>query len=312
MRPAFKAVRSTAVADSSGRIFIPINDGRQYLETAPPTGAVHGNPGFEDETGGVPDDWDFIWATGSPDIESVTDPVYSGERSLHVHLPAGGSEQVVLSDTFAVDSGGSVAFSFFATKTLGSPTISLGLLTRESGTPVFLEHPTSINNEAPAADLSTDWEMFQRTANVPRRHEAARLFARITAGASEECDVYLDFSASQSRAPAVRDTDWQELTYGSGWEAWTDTSVELPRCRRTGDSVRLVGNVRRTTGSDPEICTLPQEMWPARALNRGGQVVNGDGGGAIVVGADGVVTLTTAYTNGWFVGLDVEFPVDQE
>lgn len=299
--------------DLTGRVFIPTVSGeRQYLETAPPTSAAHSNPGFEDETAGYPDAWDGVWKTGAATITSVTDPVYSGERSMHVHLPAGGTEQVVLSDTFAVEPGGSVAFSFFGTKTLGSPTISLGLLTRLSGTPVFLEHPTSINNEGPAVALSAEWEMFQRTANVPYRHEVARLFARIAAGAAEECDVYLDLSASQVRAPAVRDTGWLELTFGAGWEAWTDTTVELPRCRRTGDSVRLVGNVRRTTGSDPEICTLPQEMWPARALNRGGQVVNGDGGGAVVVGADGVVTLTSPYTNGQFVSLDLEYPVDQE
>lgn len=297
---------------SDGRVTIKTRSNETlFLATAAPTSAIHGNPGFEDETAGAPDIWDTTtWGTGTRTVESVTDVVYSGERACRVHMAAGGVDVIVLSNVFDVQGGGRLDFSTFAKATDGDPRIALGLLTGKTGTPVFLSSSYTNNENAPMP-VTGDWEMFSRFATIPGGHEKARLFFRITPDAAEEIEVYLDLTASMLTASDLYESGWLELDYGTGWEEWGDPDIELPRVRIKGDDVTIQGGTKRTSGSGAAICQLPEEMWPPRAAFRGGQVVGTDFDGGVVVTTDGVVSLATAVSNGTFVGLDVRFSRDQ-
>lgn len=267
MRVEFDAGAQIVSVGNDGRVYATTDSGEpQYLETAPTLGAAHANPGFEDETAGVVDDWDFTWYTGTlPTISSETTLVYSGARSLKVQIPSGGGEQIVLSDTFAVEPGGSVPFSVFATKTVGSPRIQLGLLTGASGTPVFLDPANYTNNENAEQSIGAGWGMFQRNADVPVAHDLARLFFRLGPATTEACTVYLDLTASQVIAPREYESGWIALPYSANWSdagfGWAGGEY-----RRKGDSLMLRGLVARSTsasGADAVIATLPTGFRPS-------------------------------------------------
>lgn len=248
-------------SSDDGRVYVENDQGEQvYLETAAPTGAVHGNAGFEDETAGVPDVWDFFWGDGTP--ASDTTVVYSGERSLRVDLAPGDDFLVALSNTFDVPSRSAIDFSTFAVKTLGDPTISLGLLTGASGDPVFLDPDNYTNNEGSASVIGTDWGRYSRPANVPGGHTKARLFFRVTPEAAEACTAYLDFTTSAVSSPSVADTGWLGLGYTANW-ADAGFGRQAGQCRVIGDELQLRGLAARSgssSGTAAVIAELPDEF----------------------------------------------------
>lgn len=233
---------------NDGRVYVTTETGeQQYLETAPPLGAVHGNPGFEDETAGIPDLWDFFWANGSPVVASESSVVYSGERSLKVTLPPGGAEQIVLSDIFDVAGGDRIDFSTFIKKTAGSPKVSLGILSRNGGSPYFFDGTATVSNENTRASIGTDWGMPRRTAIVSSGHTKARIFFRVSAAATEACMVYLDLTASAVTASEQTLTTWAPIPLDTDFNAVA--SWAAPDCRRQGDELVFRGLAAWTGGS---------------------------------------------------------------
>lgn len=295
--------------DTAGRVFIPTKGGRQYLETAAPTDALHGNPGFEDETAGVPDVWNFFWESGVTDVSSETVAVYSGDASLRVHIEAGGGFQLVMSDVVELQSLGTVGFSTFACKDLGSPTIRLGVLTAPSGTPDFFDG-VSTYFEDPLQSLTADWERYSRRVRVPGGHTVGRLFFRIAPAATEAATVYLDLTTSEVLAPAVADTGWVAPTYETGFGPWSDVDEnEQPMVRRLGESVRLVGLFRRTSGSSITPFVLAEEFRPSRYTWRTCVVAGVPG--VCFIDPDGVVTISGSWSTGDFISLDVSYDINQ-
>lgn len=180
-------------------------DGRVYYKTlagpvvpvalADDGTALHGNPDFETVSGSTPTIWDTTWNTGGSFTTETTDTLF-GTRSATVSTSAGGgNHQVLMSNTFTVAGGDTLAIGAWAHNVTGSPQLQIGIVTAASGTPNFFDG-VSFVQASDVFTLAATFTRYTKTYPVPAGHTVARLTLRFTPTAAEATSSRVDFTTS--------------------------------------------------------------------------------------------------------------------
>lgn len=270
--------------------------------------ALHANPSFEDETAGVPDDWEFIWQTGGATVGTDTTDVLEAERSLTVDVPAGGgNEQIVLSGVFDVSPGDLLEHGVWARQLAGNPTLGLGILTRAASVPAFLDEPATASSETPPAVLAADFSQHRGTFTVPSGHTVARVYYRVGNTAGEAVSARLDLTFSSRTGAALADSGWLPLTYQANW-ADTGFGWQAGEFKSVGNDVFLRGCCTRSSspsGANAVIAVLPAEFRPVGNNLVGSCYLNGGGPVAdqVHLNEDGEIVTAASVPSGGSVPL---------
>lgn len=255
-------------------------DGRPMVQTA--TGALrpliedealHDNPGFEDDTAGVPDDWNDAFGSGGTFGVDASDFV-SGSQSAQVDTAAGGSNfQVILSGPFDVAPGDLVDVGAWSRKETGDPTITIGLLSRASGTPTFIDPPDVMRNQlTERLTLTDDWAPYSKQFLIPAGHERAAMWLGFDPSAAEATSSRVDLTTSKRTGTGLGDSaDDEVLAFAAPFDGGAVT------LRKIGGVVFARGGVSRSSGSSTSYTTcvdaVPLGFRPPADLALVGQTV---------------------------------------
>lgn len=100
-------------------------------------------------------------------------------------------------------------------------------------------------------------------------------------------------------------------TWGTGWGDNDSTLYERVAMKRVGNTVKVRGSGKRSSGSSTTIIMLPSGCWPNRNLLRPARVGSGAGDLFVDSSSGAVILSTGTYTNGDPVGFEFEFDLDQ-
>lgn len=109
----------------------------------------------------------------------------------------------------------------------------------------------------------------------------------------------------------LRPGDTGGPTWGSGWTDWDAVNYEPLQVERVGNTVKASGLIKRTTGVDATMFTLPTGMRPTKLVHRSFDAQQGSTTWSI--SSAGVVAYSRGpYTNGDWVAVDFEFDIDHK
>lgn len=155
--------------------------------------ALHSNPSFETVSGSTPTIWDTGFGTGTF-ITETTD-VLAGSRSATVATAAGANFQIIISDVFTVAGGDTVSVGAWAHAVVGTPRVSIGILSAASGTPVFFAGSTT-GQGSERITLASTFTKYSRQFQIPSGHTVARIYFWFDPTAAEATESRIDFTTS--------------------------------------------------------------------------------------------------------------------
>lgn len=95
----------------------------------------------------------------------------------------------------------------------------------------------------------------------------------------------------------IQATQWYDFGYGSGWASYANGYYH-PSYRKIGDMIHLRGNIKRASGTNVTMCTLPVGFRPYLKVRL--PVLTDTGLGSIQIATDGDVKYVSGGT-GWIV-----------
>lgn len=191
----FKAAERPATFRVGGRVFAVTENGalRPLIDDT----ALHLNPDFENDTAGVPDDWNDAFQIGGTVGVDTTDFVFGTQSGVAETAAGGGNLQHWLGTPFDVAPGDIVPLGAWAKRTLGDPTMKIGIRTRASGTPLTIDPPdVTTSQETEKLTLTDDWTLYSKQFQVPAGHFRAAMWVEFAPTAAEATRSLVDGTTS--------------------------------------------------------------------------------------------------------------------
>lgn len=182
----------------------PVGPGAQVAvpaKTSQPAGiSLVVNGDFEAVTAPatIPDNWNGFWHGGTEAIIATeTTTVFTGLRSLHAHIGAANSDNVVAqSDVFNVSPGGTLLLELDAKGEVGGQYLMeiQTSVDTSNGSPNFFATGTQVTGAETLVFTGTGWFYVTRAFPIPATHRLARLALRFghVSGDAVAHESYLD------------------------------------------------------------------------------------------------------------------------
>lgn len=174
--------------------------GRPWIRTA--TGviapliddeAAHPDPSFEGDLS----DWNPAFQDGGT-VSLVTDDVVADAQALLVETAAGADKhQHMLSGAWDVLPGDTWRLALWLKRLTGLPNTQIGMLSRASGDPTFIDGPSTYQQFGGVSALPDDYSLFSEQFTVPGGHFRAAMYFRLTPDAAEATSSLVDLTTSK-------------------------------------------------------------------------------------------------------------------
>lgn len=267
----FKADRKPYYMNESG-VEVAFNVGDVFE-------ALHANPDFEIvTTPPYPDSWSGFWQTGGSTAVTDSSDVFSNSKSVTMTNPAAGNSLFYQSSVQSCSPGDTIDISAVARKVSGTPSFTIGIQTKASGTPDVLDpDTTSLHVTYSPSGIFT---RYVHSAVVPAGHTVWRMFVQTIAGGVTGSVLRVDHTTSKRTPGSVLDTGWINMILINSWANFdaAGATQRTAQYRKIGNMVYLRGVIKTGTSGTVFWAAPSGFRMPVRAANEGAWVVPASGG----------------------------------